>query len=184
VKAADRALQRRRIAQAVPWIPAGSHVLDVGCADGALFRQRRSPIRSGVGIDLVEPNTWPDGDFERRTGSFPDVVRDDETFDAVVMLAVIEHVSESALAAWAGACARLLRPGGRLILTVPSPAVDTLLHVGMRLRLLDGIEAHQHHGFQPSQLPGIFGPAGLTLERLHRFQFGLNNLFVFSRVTP
>ena len=46
--------------------------------------------------------------------------------DAVAALAVVEHVPESELLAWAETIARLLVPDGRLIITVPSPAVDTI----------------------------------------------------------
>src|SRR5437764_5871104 len=101
MKAADRALQRWRIAKALPWIRPGSHVLDVGCAAGELFREGRERIASGVGIDMRDCGDWLGGDVERRIGAFPDAVHDDETYDAVVMLAVVEHVAEDDLRGWA-----------------------------------------------------------------------------------
>lgn len=182
MKTTDRTLQRWRIGKALHWIRPGSHVLDVGCADGTLFRLGRERIRSGVGIDLRDSDVWVGGDaVERRTGAFPDAVREGETYDAIVMLAVIEHVPEQQLHRWASVCAGLLQPGGRVIITVPSPMVDHILHVAMALRLVDGIEVHQHHGFNPRQVPDLFTGAGLTVEHDRRFQLGLNNLFVFQR---
>jgi 2-polyprenyl-3-methyl-5-hydroxy-6-metoxy-1,4-benzoquinol methylase len=176
---ADRLLQRWRIRKALPWIPTGARVLDVGCADGALVRLSDGRIASAVGIDPAA-TTRTDGTFESRTGTFPAAVRDDETFDAIVMLAVVEHVPADELAIWATACWRLLRPDGRLVITVPSPTVDHLLHVGMRLHLLAGMDAHHHHGFSPDDVPGIFA-GQLTLLYRSRFQLGLNNRFVFRR---
>ena len=155
-------------------------MLDVGCADGALFGQGRSRIASGVGIDTRETDVWVEGQYERRTGRFPDDVRAGERFDAVTMLAVVEHLPGNEITRWATAVPDVLRPRGRLIITAPSPMVDHILHVGIRLRLLDGMEAHEHHGFDPRDVPTIFSVPGVTLERQRRFELGLNNLFVFS----
>jgi 2-polyprenyl-3-methyl-5-hydroxy-6-metoxy-1,4-benzoquinol methylase len=179
MRLADRILQRWRLAKATPWIRPGSQVLDVGCDNGELFVRSGGRICSGVGVDLVEAASWPAGPWLRRTGPFPSAVPEAETFDAIVMLAVVEHVDEQTLKEWAAACVRLLRPGGRVIVTVPSPLVDQILHVGMALRIFDGIAAHEHHGFDPTQLPELFAASGLVIEHASRFQLGLNNLFVF-----
>ena len=170
-------LQRWRIRKALPWIRPGSRVLDVGCADGALVRLAGSRITTAVGIDPAADDTCDDR-FECRNGTFPDAVHEGETFDAIVMLAVVEHVPNDVLTAWATACRRLLRPEGHLVITVPSPMVDHLLHWGMRWRLLAGMDAHHHHGFSPDDVPTVFGTE-LTLVHRSRFQLGLNNLFVF-----
>ena len=97
------------------------------------------------------------------------------------MLAAIEHLPASSSAAVGPAAARLLYEGGRLIATVPEPAVDHIVALLQRLRPAEGMSLHEHHGFASAQTRAIFEPAGLHLIRHRRFQLGLNNLFVFER---
>jgi SAM-dependent methyltransferase len=177
----DRWLQRKRIAQALRWTPSGGNVLDIGCADGALFRQASSLIKSGIGVDTDEPSSWPDGPYEFRHGTFPDVLTDSEAFDAVTMLAVVEHVPSDTRMTWAAAVPRLLKEGGRLIMTVPSPMVDRILDVGIRFHLLHGMDAEHHHGLDPRVIPQEFAIPPMRLLRQSRFEFGLNHLLVFER---
>src|SRR5690606_17455002 len=115
-------------------------------------------------------------------GWFPDdAPGESDAFDAVCALAVLEHVDASQRFDVAATIAKLLRPGGDAIFTVPSPAVDRMLDVMIRLRIIDGMEAEQHHGFSVSDVQPLFEGAGLVLERHEPFQFGLNNLFVFHK---
>ena len=52
MKYLERLAQRWRIEEAAPYIPEGAQVLDIGCADGALFRLMRKPAGAGsMGID-------------------------------------------------------------------------------------------------------------------------------------
>jgi len=182
MKRLDRELQRQRIAKVLPYIEPGSNVLDVGCADGAVFRAADGRISRGVGIDLQRPDTWVGEPFELRVGEFPDVVKAGETFDAITMLAVVEHAPRDELEAWAKAIPDMLAPGGPLLITTPSPRVDEILHVLMKLRVLDGMEAHEHYGFDPRTVPDIFGTERLRLEHHQRFQLGLNHLYVIRNV--
>ncbi|HAF11486.1 MAG TPA: hypothetical protein DCK98_15590 [Chloroflexi bacterium] len=180
LKALDRFLQRWRISVAAPWIPSGARVLDVGCADGALFDVLRDRIAGGVGIDPDAATTRTREGVRLVRGLFP-ADTPDERFDAITMLAVIEHLPDSSYAAVGGAAARLLRDGGRLIATVPEPAVDRIVELLQVLRLAEGMSLEEHHGFATAQTPGIFEPAGFRLLAHRRFQLGLNNLFVFER---
>jgi hypothetical protein len=51
MKAPDRLLQFWRFSKVHPYIPRGARVLDIGCADGALFRLIENKIHEGVGLD-------------------------------------------------------------------------------------------------------------------------------------
>lgn len=184
--ALDTALQRWRIARARSHLPSHGRVLDLGTGDGALFRRTGAV---GVGIDPeLPPGVEAPPGVTLLRGQFPDdAAQLSGPFDAAVGLAVVEHVPDGELHGWALALEQLLVPGGVLVLTVPSPKVDQLLHVLMALRLVDGMQAHEHHGFVPDDLHTIFTGPGWELVTHRRFQLGLNNLFVFrraARATP
>ncbi len=182
MRALDRWLQRWRIAKAVPWIRRGDRLLDVGCHDRVLIDRVAGRIDGAIGIDgVVEP--VKDGKVELRRGIFPaDADFDDGSFDAITALAVLEHVEDPD--AFAQACLRLLRPGGRVILTVPHPFVDRIIDALIALRLADGMDFEEHHGFDVAETRPIFERAGFRTAVARSFQLGLNRLFVFERPAP
>jgi SAM-dependent methyltransferase len=182
VKLLDRVLRDWRIAQATSLIPPGAEVLDVGCHDGALFRAIGPALRSGLGLDGDLLGELEGPAYRLLPGYFPeDLPADAGPFDVVTMLAVFEHIPPDAQPTLVDAIHRVLRPGGLVVITVPSPAVDHILDVMMKARALDGMETEQHYGFVPADLPPLFADHGfeMTLER--RFQLGLNNLYAFTR---
>ena len=181
MKAFDRILQRWRITKAAPHIPRDARVLDVGCADGALFAQLGERIAGGVGIDPALGTVMTRPGVRYVHGTFPEDLGGDELFDAITMLAVFEHLADGAQADVISACGRLVRPGGVLVMTVPEPRVDQLVHLLARFGLVAGMALHQHHGFEAARTPAIVGSGPFDLVRHERFQLGLNNLFVFRR---
>lgn len=164
------------------YLSSDAHVLDIGCGgDGALFSVLKGRIGSGIGVDTdAVPADY--GNFRFIQGRAPDDLPDGETFDAITMLAFLEHIPPDIQGQVAEDCRTLLKPGGLVICTVPSPAVDSLIQVGKRLRILDGIHEDEHYGFEPSQTVSLFVDRGFTLRRARRFQLGLNHLFVFQKV--
>lgn len=178
----DRAIRKFRIAQAIRHIRPGSRVLDVGCHDGELFRRMGPALRYGVGLDPELAGPLEEARYRLEPGTFPkDAPTGESSFDAITMLAVLEHFPPDELTDVADSCVRLLNGGGRLVLTVPSGRIDPLLHGLERFRIIDGMDTDQHYGFDPSQTVPIMEGAGLRLLLHRRFQFGLNNLFVFER---
>jgi len=179
MKALDRFLQRWLITKVRPFIPKGARVLDIGCGDGALFRLCRRQIRQGIGLDPALTSPLKEEHFELIPGRFPEALTETEPFDVITILAVLEHIPESQLAPFAENCARILKPGGLLIITTPSLFVDHILNLLLALRIIDGMSLEKHYGFDPQQTPEIFSVPGLTLVKTTKFQLGLNNLFLF-----
>lgn len=184
LKFVDRLIQYWRIAKVRRYIPNGARVLDVGCADGALFRQLRHQISSGVGVDHALASSLGNLRFHLIAGSLSDELVARGDFDIVTMLAVVEHLREEVVLPLRDRCVRALKPGGLLLITVPSTQVDHILHLLTTLHLIAGMSLHEHHGFNPADVPKWFGGTGLTLLESRRFQLGLNNLFVFKKTEP
>jgi SAM-dependent methyltransferase len=182
MKAIDRLLQRWRIAKARPFIMPGARVLDIGSADGVLFRQLKISGAQGMGIDpALKSNSEADG-VPLIAGFFPKDLPDVERFDIITMLAVLEHFPPVQYEDLRCGCVKFLKPGGRLIVTVPSPAVDHILSALKFFRLIDGMSLEEHHGYDVDKTTEIFPGKNFRLLKRASFQLGLNNLFVFERI--
>jgi len=181
--AVDRLLQRWRIAKAAPFIRPGARVLDIGSADGALFKTFSNVDASSIGIDPTLPASTKVGAFRLIAGYFPRDLPSAEPFDVITMLATLEHFPADGYAELSRGCAQFLKPGGSLIITVPSAAVDGILKVLVFLRLIDGMSLEEHHGYNVNITPAIFSEDSFVLRKRAAFQLGLNNLFVFERRT-
>jgi len=180
MKSIDRLLQRWRISKARRFIAPGSRILDIGSAD-ALFRQLNISGARGMGID---PTLKSDADADGVpliAGFFPKDMPATGPFDVITMLAVLEHFPPVQYEELKRGCVEFLRPGGRLIITVPSPAVDYILAVLKFFRLIDGMSLEEHHGFEVGRTTAIFPPENFRLLKRATFQLGLNHLFVFER---
>jgi len=100
--------------------PAGAPLLDVGCGGGQLLVHlaRRRPELRLVGLDLSTPQL---ARARRRVGGVARLVRGSAlalpfrsaTFGAVVSIASLKHWPDPRLGL--AECARVLRPGGRLV---------------------------------------------------------------------
>jgi SAM-dependent methyltransferase len=138
-------------------VPAEGRVLDYGCAD-APYRGFFPPTVEYVGADLPgNPHATvaiqPDG-----TVPVPGA-----SFDAVLSTQVLEHVLDPAV--YLGECFRVLRPGGRILLSThgimvyhPDP-VDLWRWTGAGLRR--SVEAA---GFEVERFEGIMGLAATGLQ--------------------
>lgn len=182
MKAVDRWLQSQRESRARSWMRPDSRVLDIGCHQGEFLVRLGTTIRDSVGLDpLATPVTRER--FQLLPIPFAEPLAfPAQRFEAIVLLATLEHIRDKA--PLAREARRLLSPGGRLIMTVPSPRVDDIVHTLVKLGLADGMSLDEHHGFKPADTESIFCGAGLELEHHETFQLGLNHLFVFRNPPP
>lgn len=176
----DRVLQKWRARKARRWIRDGSKILDIGCHQGEFLLALGNRIGPSVGLDpLATPyergNVRISAEPFRKPLAFPDA-----SFDAIVMLATLEHIRDKQ--PLVEECARLLRQGGRLIITVPSKLVDRIVDVLVRFRLADGMSLDEHHGYEPLDTPKVFELGGFAVEHHGRFQLRCNHLFVLKRI--
>ncbi len=180
MKKLDVILQQWRYRKIGPYIKPNACVLDVGCFDGSLFRYHQQLSITGIGVDRHIPHgVTPLQGVSLIEGTFPDSVPSDQTFDVITMLAVIEHIPYPLLREWATACHRFLSPTGVLVITAPSPRVDIVLDVLLKLKLVHGMSLEEHHGFAPEEIPALFAEHFSVRE--HRtFQLGLNHLFILD----
>lgn len=182
MKALDRYLQRVRINKAKKFIRKNDVVLDIGSVDGVMFEALRGTIKAGFGIDPILTDTVKTDLYTLIPGYFPDACPQNQTFDCITMLAVLEHIPPQVQQQLAVNCHKLLNPGGRVIITVPSPQVDYILEVLTKLKLIEGMSLEEHYGFNASQTPQVFPAPYFKLLHKHSFQLGLNNFFVFEKI--
>jgi len=99
--------------------PADRLVLDVGCGAGNMAHHLAHYGRV-IGVD-THPKPLEvarQRGLEVRSGSADDLPFDDQTFDLVALLDVVEHVpNEHGVFS---ECRRVLKPGGKLMVTVPA----------------------------------------------------------------
>ncbi len=181
MKTGDRFIQSWRIRLAARWIPQGARVLDIGCHQGEFFKWMDDKISPSVGVDPLCKETATLEGHQFFSASLQDCPPfESNSFDAIVLLATIEHIRDKTVIA--RETARLLRAGGRVIITAPSLMVDKILDILLSLRIVDGMSLEEHHGFTPDELIDIFTAVGFQLIKKQKFEMGLNNLYVFERL--
>lgn len=175
----DRFLQEWRARVVRPWVFPKARVLDIGCHQGEFLKSLGPRVGLCVGLDpIAVPCECPG--LQILGAKFqPPTPFHEASFDCIVFLASLEHIFYKDHVA--SECFRLLATGGRVIITVPSIAVDWIVMVLQKLNLASGMSLEEHHGFPPLLTRPIFERQGFTLEKYKTFQLGLNHLFVFRK---
>jgi SAM-dependent methyltransferase len=182
MKALDKYLQRVRINKAKKYIKKGDSVLDIGSVDGIMFEKWEGYISHGVGVDPTLKETIKTDFYQLYPGYFPNACPKGIKFNAITLLAVLEHIPTSEQKSLAENCHQYLKEGGRLIITVPSPQVDQILEILLKLKLIEGMSLEEHYGYKPEDTEQIFSSPMFKLLKKEKFQLGLNNLFVFEKI--
>jgi ubiquinone/menaquinone biosynthesis C-methylase UbiE len=173
---------------------SGNKVLDVGCGHGRLVKLFSGPNIDYHGFDHSEKLikaaqiTYPELFF--RVGDARALPYADNYFDSVWMIALLHHFSPTACLAALREAHRVIRPLGKIIITVWQPKrswVKKWFHLGKRsfLKKWGGQSWLYYHYFTPNELKSLVGKAGFMiweegfLKRRNR-----NNYFIVAYRAP
>lgn len=155
-------------------LPAGARILEIGCGTGHnLEMLSRFGSADGIEIDAAaralasERLGRPIGDAP--LPELPGVA--DGSYDLVAILDVLEHVEDDRAAL--RSMARKLKPGGRILITVPAFQWMWSAH---------DVVNHHHRRYSKSALRQAIADAGLKLDMLSYFNSLLFPLAVAARM--
>jgi ubiquinone/menaquinone biosynthesis C-methylase UbiE len=140
-------LYRRRVEMCLNELTGGGHVLEVGFGSGVAFPNlarkygRISGLDLGVDLEVVSGFWLGKGiEVDLRSGSVLDMPFFDRSFDAVLLISILEHLRPVELSRAFAEVKRVLRPGGQGVYGVPIDRWVTRL--GFRAL---GYDIRQHH---------------------------------------
>lgn len=167
-------LRRARIRRILPSIPSGGVFVDIGCGNPPLLIDSvKEKMDFCIGIDVDAPSQLRDNIEIKTCFIKRKLPIESELANTVTMLAVLEHLDYPR--AIAHELFRVMKPGGVLLLTVPSPRnkwlLEFLAFFGIVRREM--IEQHKHY-FTLSELDELFTEVGFRSVETKRFQLGLN----------
>lgn len=137
-------------------LPANARLLDVGCGTGGTMDRLRS-LGEVWGLDM-EPLALElcreRGHTNLTLASATDMPFPDNHFDGIVALDVLEHIEDHVSAA--KEIARVLKPGGTLVVTVPAYRSLWSRH---------DIALHHVRRYRAPEMQKLLADTGLTVEK-------------------
>jgi ubiquinone/menaquinone biosynthesis C-methylase UbiE len=166
-------LKKKRIRAALPHIQG--RFLDIGCGHNDLVKAYKDKGRDGLGVDVYP---WPGADVVvEDTARLP---YEDSSFDTLSIIAALNHIPnrKEVLAE----ARRVLKPGGRLIITMIPPTISRIWHKLRKPWDVDqterGMKEGEVWGITPAQVRQLLTEAGFAIGPQKRFMMGINYLVV------
>jgi 2-polyprenyl-3-methyl-5-hydroxy-6-metoxy-1,4-benzoquinol methylase len=160
-------------------------LLDIGCGFNHKFLSCVEPyITQGLGIDFKVQEKSSDTISTIKMRLDERLHCDSCTFDAVTMLAVLEHIEKPQQIV--SEVYRVLKPGGKFILTVPGKRAKPVLEfLALRIGVISRKEIEDHKKYYDlEELHQLFAEVGgFELIQHKHFQFGMNNFCVVQKKT-
>jgi ubiquinone/menaquinone biosynthesis C-methylase UbiE len=178
-------LRRMRLKKVLPTIHRypDCRLLDIGCGwDYRLLKTVEPFIGSGVGIDFKVPEMESTKIKTVRMQMTDSLPFESESFDIVTMLAVLEHLSDPLR--MVSETERVLKKGGRLVLTVPSKIAKPVLEfMAFSLKIVNANEIRDHKKYYNFEdIRSLVNRTGLIVEEHRYFQMGMNNYCVARKL--
>lgn len=150
-------------------------VCDIGCGDGSFLCAISPYISQGYGFDKKAKERSFDNIVIKKARIDKKVPLDSDTMDCVSMMAVLEHLEDPAKVLQE--CHRILKPGGRILLTTPSPPAKPILEfLSYRLNIVNPEEIRDHKRyFSKRDLRDVLDQSRFREINVRTFEVGLNN---------
>ena len=187
----DRLVAAFRYSKVNRYVRKGSVIADIGCGrEGAFLKSHAAKITRGYGFDF-RIHTQDEGNIslinnKELGGKLP---LEDNSVDDVFLNAVLEHLEDPAGVVGEGA--RILRNGGRIIMTTPTRIAKPVLEfLSFKLHLINEDEIREHkHYFNKGDIKTLvdlinttqMNGGGLSLERYSIFELGFNSLIILRK---
>jgi SAM-dependent methyltransferase len=143
----------RRVDVAMSLIGKGSRVLDVGFGSGTSFLELNARFDNIYGLDthqyggVIKEIYKREGiDVRLSEGSILDPLYEDNYFDAILAISILEHLQPADLPRVMAQASRLLRPGG--IFVIGMPGLNSMMSTAFRVL---GYDISKHHFSSPHQ---------------------------------
>ncbi len=184
---------KRRLLE-IAELKAEDRVLDLGCGTGtlAIAAGQAQPGAEVTGLDgdpevlararRKASSAGAQVDFDE--GLSTDLPYDDGRFDVVLSTLFFHHLEPAAKRATAAEIARVLCPGGRLLVADWGPPQDALMRIAfLAVRSLDGFELTRENA--DGALPSIFADAGLQgAEQVDQLRTATGTMAFFVATAP
>lgn len=172
------ARKRAEIADSkIPPKARSGRILDIGCGTEPYFLIK-TKFKIKYGIDPAVTHRSKSGSLvlKRQDVQTARLPFQENYFDVVTVLAVVEHMEPRKLKALLKEILRVLRPGGRLVLTTPCTWTHYILVAMAKLRLVSSYEISEHKAaYNHRQLRGLLSELGFRKVRCGYFELFLNN---------
>ena len=173
----EKLLGNLRFNKVINQVPKDSQVLDMGCGyQGTLLQLLEPKISQGIGVDISVSKEIKNPKLNlvqhdlNQTLPFPS-----DRFDVVISLANLEHLSNSKEAFLE--MHRVMKPGGFLLLTTPTPLAKPVLEfLSYELKIISEEEIRDHKTyFNRDLLITYCKMVGYSWWEHRYFQMGMNN---------
>lgn len=171
-------LRAQQANKLIPSTLREGRILDVGCGSFPYFLAHTS-FKEKFAIDQIplSSNTASELKIESFTLDLeiePHLPFEDNFFEAITLLAVVEHLDPALMAKLFKEVYRVLKPGGMVILTTPAAWSDGLLKFMARVSLVSAEEIHEHaYAYTLPLLGWYFGQAGFEMTKTNFGYFEL-----------
>lgn len=162
-------------------------VLDIGCGKDNLFIKNWTVHPDSIGIDVYSY----DG-VEQVHHDMTHLLFSDCSFDTVTLIAVGGHIPQNVRIAEFAEIARVLKPGGTLLMTEGEPVTQTIGHLWRHFSYaligkkdMDserGMEEDEQYCMPFQEIMGYLNTHLLRFIKHEKFMWRLNNLYVAKKL--